>query len=517
MKPCKSLMFLAGVLALLYGFRLLQNECGGRGHQSLDIPHDNIARQENQPFLGLEDSLIQIYRSIYRLPEQNPNQERLQGIPIVAFEYDSAGRGSLLLENFFIKLLEISHPDQTNRLQHWYPEPFAWNGGFSEKRPSFSRILYYGDASIQNDRISGTLRQLLQTDFGGFGPGILPLSSLIPCDPKENGRQCAIRKEGAWQEISAVSSMRQGNYGILSSYLSAPLYQASPPSRQETGTVRIELPLFLQHHDGLCLEVFAHKDVLANDIHVSVQKKPSSDREPVPTASTLTGPGQKRFTYALPRDFQNISFQMKFKRNRNLYALALNDTTGICVDNLCLPESKGKVFSVNNRRFLTDQLDLANAGLILYQFGYQLPAPIDSSRTEETCRQFRFQLLQELSYIRSLMPATPVIVVGVSDFSEHFGASTAFSGHRPERELSSEALRQIQKEAAFQTDCVFWNPSRALSEACPPTIDKADLTALLFYQALMDAYRLFLKKELRTMSLQRAKSLELNTYSRQSR
>ena len=37
-------------------------------------------------------------------------------------------------------------------------------------------------------------------DFGGFGPGILPLSSLIPCDPKENSRQCAIRKEGAWQE-----------------------------------------------------------------------------------------------------------------------------------------------------------------------------------------------------------------------------------------------------------------------------------------------------------------------------
>ena len=107
--------------------------------------------------------------------------------------------------------------------------------------------------------------------------------------------------------------------------------------------------------------------------------------------------------------------------------------------------------------------------------------------------------------------------MGVSDFSEHFGVSTAFSDHRPERDLSSEALRQIQKEAAFQTDCVFWNPSRALSEACPPTIDKADFTALLFYQALMDAYRLFLKKELRTMSLQRAKSLELNTYSHQSR
>ena len=48
----------------------------------------------------------------------------------------------------------------------------------SGKQPM--RIMHYGDSQLEGDRITAYLRNKLQTQFGGTGPGLFPVADIVP-------------------------------------------------------------------------------------------------------------------------------------------------------------------------------------------------------------------------------------------------------------------------------------------------------------------------------------------------
>lgn len=428
---------------------------------------------------------MQLYTQIYRNKGWTGIRPELQSLPLVPLEYDTAGAGRFLLQHFLSKLLVLRNPEQSELLTQWYQRPSFWTEELAENRPKFARILCYGDKQ-QDTLASHRLRHYFQQDFGGAGPGRIPVTAFNG----EGSGGIRIEYQGNWHQVSASNANRKGNYGIATSYLAPPPLNALT-GKVSQGDIIIRIPGRLSACTGpLFLELIVHEGTRLRDLAIE------ADNQPLSLSASLSAPGQKRLTYAIPPSCRQIRIGMELNRNCNLYSLSLNDTSGLCVDNLYLPRSHGRVFSVNNRRFLTDQMNLSNTALVLYRFGSSLLPETDAGQDVESKYEgFRLRMLHELSYIRSLMPDLPVVVFGIADKDAE------------ERGLDPAAIRQIQKEAAWQTACIYWNGQKAF----PPdmtSLEEADLDAKLFYKALSEEYREFLAKEHRNAALRRAKELQ---------
>lgn len=442
------------------------------------------------------DSLMLFYKRVYRLEADIFDKPALQNIPITPFEYDSAQIGKELLHDFFARLLALRNPAQRERLDAMYEKTDFWDDPLARNRRSFIRILHYGDAQIENDHITGTLRRLMQADFGGSGPGLLPIL-------RSSWGNFQFKKSGKWNVVKAEPDALRGNYGLYTAYLAPPALNAILQKSNDQGILRFNLPAEYRT-EGLCAEAVVHADISEYNLQLS------ADNRKIPPAAVLEAFGLQRITYPLHQE-KEISLQLKLLKNHNLYALALNDTLGVSVDNISMTGYAGDMFSANNSLFLNTQLYLLNTGLIIYQFGN--PCLVAANSKTEDYGYYRFLLLKELNFIRIQMPKIPVIVVGMS----------GNSSLEPRPDM--KRLKAIQRECAFQTGCVFWDleeamggddamrhwaesqPALAARDGVHFTAKGADLAGKLLYKALLDAYRRFLLQQRKSLMMQRAKQL----------
>lgn len=520
MKPFRSFLFLAGIVLVLLLADILGRRAGYEGFLNLHtgrvvfpqgIGHgllqgrERVWAQEDSETLSLQevwaqDTLMNFYRRIYRLDTDIFLDEELQGISVTPFEFDSSQASRTLLDGFFVKLLVMRNPDYAESLRQWYAVPDFRTEALAESRPDFVRILHFGDSQIENDRITSTLRHFFQGDFGGRGPGLLPLfASYHTLQPAVSG---------AWHTVKAEKNSRRGNYGVYDAHLTCPPLQTLVRSKKTvTGFLEYKFP---ENFNAPFVDVLVHADLPSSALRLA------EDGQQVAVGDFLETFGQKRLTYPLRPGTRRLTLDMELRKNHTLYALAANDTVGVSVDNIAVRGGAGTVFTPNNRRFLTDQFILLNTGLIIYQFG--MNALKNPATQNNDYGYFHMLLLQELTYIRAQMPDVPVIVVGVADRPQ--------GGLRAGQVSDAEQIRRIQKEVAFQTGCVYWdlceamggkNSMRRWAEARPALASSdgvhftergAEVAGCLFYKAFLNSYRDFLLRERRNLTLLRARQLQ---------
>lgn len=514
MKPIKTFLFLACTLIIVAAVYLSVHKPNLHA-ASRPVPNQAqtnriiVARQqaekekeekEAQAVTSLiqrweQDSMMLFYKRIYRLDADIFEDAELRDVPVFPFEYDSAGAGKYLLQDFFAKLLALRNPLNAEQIADWYEKPDFWNEDLAPRRTRFVRVLHYGGSLIENDYVSGTLRRLMQEDFGGAGVGLLPLF-------QTNANFITVKKSGKWHISQPNKKMPRGNFGVYGASLTPPPFNALGQRTKDKGFIHIDIPEKLRPQ-ALFLEGIFHDEVSEKQLQITAGKQKAA-------AQVVEVPGQQHRTYALPAGVKEAELSLTLSKNACLYALALNDTTGICVDNMSVKGYDGAVFSPNNRRFLINQLTLLNTGLVLYQFD---GSPLVKNKDYGN---YRILLMKELAYLRILMPQTPVIVIG-----------TASSGN-------VNLILDIQRECALANGCVFWNLDQALggnnalarwAEAQPALVSRnlshftprgADWAAKLFYRSLLQEYRRFLLQEKKRTLLQRARQLMPATQNRLS-
>lgn len=504
MKPTKTFLFLLCTLVVVLSVYFVFDRPAQENftHKEREVvvrerPKPMPAEEEPQPLPSIseqweQDSLMQRFKEIYRLDADVFEDEALSDVPLSDFEYDTAGAGRYLLQDFFAKLLALRHPEHAPFITALYEKPDFWNENLPGKRSGFVRVLHYGGSLIENDYVTGTLRRFMQEDFGGNGIGLLPLF-------QSGANPVSVKKSGKWHVLRAEKNSFGGNFGVYTLALAPPPLNTFATKTTDKGIIQISVPEAYRQQ-GLFLESILHEDVSLSQ--PAVVAGAGKERKRLSVIQNTELPGQQRRTYEVPPKTNAIELSLTLTKNAILYALALNDTTGVCVDNLAVKDNAGVVFSVNNRRFLINQMHLLGTGLILYQF--------DGSAAlgkNKDYGYYKMLLLKELGHIRMLMPQTPIIVVG-----------TASSGN-------IDLLLDIQRECAFTCGCVFWDLNNALggdnamaywADAQPALVSRnlshftpigAEWVGKLFYKALLQDYRRFLLQEKKNMMLQRARQL----------
>ena len=104
--------------------------------------------------------------------------------------------------------------DETERIIH--PSDFE-NGlySFYKKLSSVKdlnqplRIMHFGDSQLEGDRISGVIRENLQTLFGGCGVGFIPISET------NTGRLNVIKEEKGWERYQMFGKGRRAYIHVM--------------------------------------------------------------------------------------------------------------------------------------------------------------------------------------------------------------------------------------------------------------------------------------------------------------
>ncbi|HON17766.1 MAG TPA: GDSL-type esterase/lipase family protein [Salinivirgaceae bacterium] len=344
------------------------------------------------------------------------------------------------------------------------------------------RILHFGDSQIEGDRISGYLRHRFQERFGGSGPGLLTCSP-----PLAQHATIEQKVEGSWihdnvmNPSSVTNHLSFGIMGQTSVFTNVPPQQAaihfrlsylSYPTARNYNWVRIFLG-----KSNYPLEI----NLYGKDSLILVDSFVPEDELNV-------------FGFMLNKTPTDITFRFRSQQSPNFYAIVLDQTTGVTVDNIPWRGSSGAQFSKIDKDLLRYFFKQLNVRFIILQFGVNVVKNIQNSY-----RWYEDILVKQLEHLRSATGDTPILLVGVSDMSRKVDGGYESYPNIP-------AIRDAQRRAAFRTGCAFWDCYEAMGgknsmqewvNADPPLANKDfvhfnmrgnKIIAHMLYQAIMEHY-----------------------------
>ena len=357
------------------------------------------------------------------------------------------------------------------------------------------RILHYGDSQIEGDRISSYIRNELQKEFGGSGIGMF-----APVIIKGTNISMDLKLNGSWERFTMHSIKNRNIFhnrlGALMSFgRFAPIN--SFDNKMFFGEINLHksnITYAKTRKFKQCRVFYGYNE--KPFIAELKYKENTLDAELIGTSKQLN-----TLKWDIDGSLDEIKISFKGEDSPDVYAIALDDHSGIAVDNIPLRGSSGTDFTKTDLAFLRSMYQKINAKLIIMQFGVNLvPYAVDDYSYYEK------QFYKQLKTLKGLRPDICILVIGVSDMSQNInGRLVSYS--------NVVKIRDAQKNAAFKAGCAFWDMYEAMGgkNSMPawvnnkPPLARTDYThftwkgsvviSKMFYEALMKDYNEYLKNE----------------------
>jgi len=406
---------------------------------------------------------------------------------------------SLLLNDSIIGSIPEKQPG-TIRQHLEYPEnnkailyPFFNHLKNLKTSNELIRILHYGDSQIEGDRISSYIRNELQKQFGGTGIGMF-----TPVIIKGTNLSMDLKLSGSWERYTIQSIKNEtiphkrlgalmsfGRFAPLSTVDNTMYYGEINLRKSNISYYRTkkfkQCRVFYGYNEGPFIAELKYKDQ-------------TLDAEMIPVSRQLN-----TISWDIDGSLDEITVSFKGEDSPDIYGIALDDKSGVAVDNIPLRGSSGVDFTKTDLAFLRSMYQKINTKLIILQFGVNLVPYITSDYS-----YYEKQFYKQLKTLKSLRPDICIIVIGVSDMSQN-------KNGRYVSYPNIEKIREAQRNAAFKADCAFWDMYEAMGgkNSMPawvntnPALARTDFThftwkgsvviSKMFYEALMNDYNDFLK------------------------
>lgn len=290
------------------------------------------------------------------------------------------------------------------------------------------RVLHYGDSQIEADRISGYLRNELQKKFGGRGRGEIPMYSLSQI------KDITYNYSSAWAFQSILQPQNGYNrYGVMMSSIKA-LADAAVTEINFASPTNCELTIYYSSPD--------------KDSRLKISDRQNTILEtPIPQTDLLQ---QKSISLTSANKYLRIEVDA----GAELYGMDISENSGVYLDNVSLRGSSGWGIRRSNKQLFEDMANLLNVRLVIMQFGVNA-IPQSERKIVKDYTFYKTEFSKQLKFLHAAMPDAAIIVVGVSDRSIRKGDSYVTNPN-------IFKLRQAQKEASLENDCIFWDLFEAM-------------------------------------------------------
>lgn len=393
------------------------------------FPEDGVSLwgEHNIAFSKVEDFYQEKTRELKIIQEvgQLYSIEELEEDTLLASMIDSSILDSTLV---VAQKERIIHPsDFENGLYSFYSKLSKVN---DLSKPL--RIMHFGDSQLEGDRISGVIRENLQTLFGGCGVGFLPISET------NTGRLNVLKDENGWERYQVFGKGRKGKhsrYGFLGYYHKI--------GRDSMALKKAEIEFRRNSRYFRKAQNFEQMSLLYGNAKDTVDYELKTDSGVVSKGNLMASQDVNRSVWHM-NGFSSgkISLSLEAINSPDVYGVSLDCKKGVAVDNIALRGSSGTEFTKMDKAYLSQQLKDLNVGLIIFQFGLNVvPAELKSYKYYEN------MMYKQLKLFKEILPNASVLVISVTDACKNEEESYANIGK----------VRDAQKNAAKRANCSFWD------------------------------------------------------------
>jgi len=311
------------------------------------------------------------------------------------------------------------------------------------------RIMHYGDSQLEGDRITAYLRNKLQSQFGGTGPGLIAVADIVPSFSIDR-----VLSDN-WLRYSVMGrkdkTQHHARYGALSSFsrftpilpdtaaLDTVLHEATVtlrPLRRAYGKAQQynEVKLYYGWHRApVTIELLNGEEV------VSTEEIAPADRLLIRE-------------WKLPATPAELTITFKGTDSPDVFGISLEGRTGVCVDNIAARGGAGYEFRKADQGLLSGMYNDMDVELLILQYGGNV---IPNLRSAEEAAQYGRFFGAQIQRFKKMIPGVAIIVIGPSDMSIKEGEDYVT---RPYLEEVRDAL----KTNSLAQGAVFWDMYAAM-------------------------------------------------------
>jgi lysophospholipase L1-like esterase len=272
-------------------------------------------------------------------------------------------------------------------------------------------ILHYGDSQIEGDRMTAYIRQRIQNQFGGNGPGLVPAMNVYATMTFKQtfspnftrytcfgGAKLKNRRYGAMGSAARFSPEMDSaglanETAIKEAWIEIEPGKASYSRAREYNNVKM---FYNSCYKPCGLKVYQNGNLIHED---SLDTDGKSHTVELTFPST---PGKLKYVFSAAV-------------SPTITGFSLEGDYGVQVSNIGMRGSSGTIYGSMDQALLSKQYSELNTELIIMQFGgNSVPFFKDSSSVRAYTSYFRGQL----NTIKKLRPSAAILVIGPSDMSK---------------------------------------------------------------------------------------------------
>lgn len=476
-------LFIAGILAALFTISWFAPEEGWKvaGHSWKFLTFEKIIHPVQQEKADIKKIVADVDTSM----TEDPLLQHMNG----SKGDFGAPSGGDLSENASTELLF----DETGK-ENLYSF-FQTLDGVAANKTKIS-ILHYGDSQIEGDRMTGFIRQRIQNQFGGFGPGLVPATNIYSTLAFKQNYSDNFERYTAF----GGSSLESGKYGVMASAARfTPEYADSidvDTLKVQTGWIEIQSSGSTYARARQFNNVKLHYNDCASPVKLNVYENGALIHE----EALITDRAQHTILLSFPATPGKLKFEFTGKISPNICAFSLEGDYGVQVSNIGMRGSSGTVFGRLNGATARPMYDELNTKLVIMQFGgNSVPFFKDSVGVRNFAGYFKGQI----NRVKSMNPGAMVIVIGPSDMSKNNEGIFETYEYLP---YCVDQMRKVTQEAGG----AFWNLYSAMGgkNSMPSWVEQglagndhihfsnagAKIASQKFYEAFIAAYARWKKK-----------------------
>lgn len=361
----------------------------------------------------------------------------------------------------------------------------------SEKKNKIS-ILHYGDSQIEGDRMTNYIRQRLQDQFGGFGPGTIPATNVYNTYSFNQTYSDNFIRYACFSKAERLKSKKYGVMGSASRF--TPEYNLDSVDLKsletKTGWIIVEASSKAFVRSRQFNNVVLHY----TDCKAKTELKVYEGNKLIHEDTLI----QDSKYHNIPLSFEGTPGPLKFeftgKVSPNISGFSLEGDYGVQVSNIGMRGSSGTIWGKIDHGTLSPMFEQMNTELIILQFGGNaIPFFTDSAKVERYAGFFKSQIYT----LKKMRPNSAIIVIGPSDMSE------LVEGVHQTYKFLPYCVETLKK-VTLETGSGYWDLYSAMGGAnsMPAWVEKnlaardyihfsnagARFASQFFYEALMAEY-----------------------------
>jgi len=327
----------------------------------------------------------------------------------------------------------------------------------AQKDSSVVHVIHYGDSQLEEDRISSTIREDLQTEFGGNGPGMLPAVMHIPSQstsqwnngdlqryiifgPKEehatHNRYGPLAQVGELNGSAVIGVKKREGRKDMFPHVGG--YSTIKVLSSNKGSLKLRLTY--EH------EVMEQVGTNA-DGSPKIKTKNKKETAAAPVVEKFTK--LNVYTWKLPDTTSNIKLYLSGRTE--IYAISVDGSYGVAVDNVAMRGSSGTVFHKIDSQLLAESYKAMNAKLIIMEYGGNMVP----SMTPKNLDWSKKLITRQIQSVKKANPDADILFIGPADMAKQInGRWQTYPGLG----ITIKMLREV----ALENGLAYWDMHRVM-------------------------------------------------------